>query len=70
MTSEFRVDIDRLDNIVSRLSGLADFLAGHLDDLENKVQALHGRVSQRRRMSTRIPNGQWERASFLTAYDS
>ncbi|NEW34437.1 WXG100 family type VII secretion target [Nocardia cyriacigeorgica] len=42
MNSEFRVDIDCLDNIVGRLSGLADFIAGQLDDLENKVNALHG----------------------------
>ncbi|WP_225731090.1 MULTISPECIES: WXG100 family type VII secretion target [unclassified Nocardia] len=40
MSSEFSVDLDQLDQIVSRLNGLAGFLRDHLDELDRKVATL------------------------------
>ncbi|MGW4088597.1 WXG100 family type VII secretion target [Nocardia sp. NPDC004750] len=40
MSSQFSVDLERLDQIVSRLNGLAGFLRDHLDELDHKVTAL------------------------------
>ncbi|MEU2043466.1 WXG100 family type VII secretion target [Nocardia niwae] len=40
--SEFTVDVDHLDQIVARLSGLAGFISDHLDDLDDKVAGLTG----------------------------
>ncbi|MFQ6391994.1 WXG100 family type VII secretion target [Nocardia sp. KC 131] len=42
MSSHFSVDLDHLDQIVSRLSGLAGFVADHLDEIDDKVAVLHG----------------------------
>jgi WXG100 family type VII secretion target len=42
MSSEFSVDLDHLDHIVARLSGLAGFIADHLDEIDNKVATLQG----------------------------
>ncbi|MGX1776471.1 WXG100 family type VII secretion target [Nocardia brasiliensis] len=42
MSSEFSVDLEHLDQIVSRLSGLAGFVADHLDEIDDRVAALHG----------------------------
>jgi WXG100 family type VII secretion target len=42
MSSEFTVDLDHLDQIVSRLAGLAGFVADHLDEIDAKVAALQG----------------------------
>ncbi|PPJ31710.1 WXG100 family type VII secretion target [Nocardia nova] len=42
MGSQFSVDLDRLDQIVSRLSGLAAFIADHLTDIEQRVATLQG----------------------------
>ncbi|WP_227983181.1 WXG100 family type VII secretion target [Nocardia spumae] len=42
MGSQFSVDLDHLDQIVSRLSGLAGFIADHLTDIEQRVAALQG----------------------------
>ncbi|GAA5067197.1 WXG100 family type VII secretion target [Nocardia callitridis] len=41
MSSEFTVDLEHLEQIVSRLSGLAGFVADHLDEIDTKVAALH-----------------------------
>jgi WXG100 family type VII secretion target len=41
MTSAFRVDLDRLDNIVARLRGLSEYLHDHLDELDRQVANLH-----------------------------
>ncbi|WP_227998668.1 hypothetical protein [Nocardia australiensis] len=41
MTYEFHVDLDHLDQIVSRLSGLAGFLRDHLAELDHKVTDPH-----------------------------
>ncbi|WP_063038899.1 WXG100 family type VII secretion target [Nocardia pseudovaccinii] len=41
MSSQFSVDLDQLDQIVSRLNGLAGFSHNHLDELDHKVAALH-----------------------------
>ncbi|WP_433523021.1 WXG100 family type VII secretion target [Nocardia pseudovaccinii] len=41
MSSQFSVDLDQLDQIVSRLNGLAGSLHDHLDELDHKVAALH-----------------------------
>jgi WXG100 family type VII secretion target len=40
MSSQFSVNLDQLDQIVSRLNGLAGFLHDHLDELDHKVAAL------------------------------
>ena len=40
MSSKFEVDLDELDKIVTRLSGLASFLHDHLNELDSKVKAL------------------------------
>ncbi|MFF3226423.1 WXG100 family type VII secretion target [Nocardia suismassiliense] len=40
MTDEFHVDLDHLDQLVARLSGLAGFLRDHLAELERKVADL------------------------------
>ncbi|MET8876666.1 WXG100 family type VII secretion target [Nocardia sp. NPDC004604] len=42
MSSEFSVDLDRLDDIVARLSGLSGFVAEHLDEIDNRVTTLVG----------------------------
>ncbi|MEV6555824.1 WXG100 family type VII secretion target [Nocardia sp. NPDC051756] len=40
MTDEFHVDLDHLDQLVARLSGLAGFLRAHLAELDRKVADL------------------------------
>lgn len=42
MASQFSVDLEHLDQIVSRLSGPAGFIADHLTDIEHRVAALQG----------------------------
>jgi WXG100 family type VII secretion target len=42
MSSKFTVDLEELDKIVARLSGLAGFLHDHLDELDRRVAALSG----------------------------
>jgi WXG100 family type VII secretion target len=42
MSSEFSVDLDQLDQIISRLNGLSGFLQDHLDQLDRKVASLSG----------------------------
>ena len=41
MTGGYGVDLDQLDNIVTRLSSLAGFLTEHLDTLDQKSAAVH-----------------------------
>ncbi|WP_067864232.1 WXG100 family type VII secretion target [Nocardia shimofusensis] len=40
--SGFSVDLDELDQIVARLSGLAGFIEDHLDEIDDKVATLAG----------------------------
>jgi len=40
--SGFSVDLDELDQIVARLSGLAGFIEEHLDEIDDKVATLAG----------------------------
>jgi len=40
--SEFSVNIDDLDQLVARLSGLAGFIEDHLDEIDEKVATLTG----------------------------
>ncbi|MFD0362803.1 WXG100 family type VII secretion target [Nocardia sp. GCM10030253] len=40
MSSEFQVDLDHLDEIVARLSGLAGFISEHLDEIDDRVATL------------------------------
>lgn len=42
MASRFSVDLEHLDHIVSRLSGLAGFIEDHLSDIEQRVASLQG----------------------------
>ncbi|WP_328400407.1 WXG100 family type VII secretion target [Nocardia sp. NBC_00403] len=42
MSSEFKVDLDHLDEIVARLSGLAGFIGEHLDEIDDRVATLTG----------------------------
>jgi WXG100 family type VII secretion target len=53
VSSEFTVDLDQLDRIVSQLSGLAGFLQEHLNELDRRVKHLS--------------TGSWESAA-ATAY--
>jgi WXG100 family type VII secretion target len=41
VSDAFSVDLDQLDNIVSRLSGVAEFITDHLTILDQKVAAAH-----------------------------
>ncbi|MFI2284000.1 WXG100 family type VII secretion target [Nocardia beijingensis] len=40
--SEFSVNLDDLDQIVTRLSGLAGFINEHLDEIDDKITTLVG----------------------------
>jgi WXG100 family type VII secretion target len=40
--SEFSVNIDDLDQLVARLSGLVGFIEDHLDEIDDKVATLTG----------------------------
>ena len=42
MASRFSVDLEELDSIVARLSGLAGFIGDHLGDIEQRVAGLYG----------------------------
>ncbi|WP_433576768.1 WXG100 family type VII secretion target [Nocardia brasiliensis] len=42
MSAEFEVDLDHLDEIVVRLSGLAGFVSERLDGVDDQVAALAG----------------------------
>lgn len=42
MASQFSVDLDHLDQIIARLSGLAGFLGDHLADIEQRAASLQG----------------------------
>ncbi|WP_433193242.1 WXG100 family type VII secretion target [Nocardia sp. CA-107356] len=42
MNSQFSVDLDHLDEIVVRLSGLAGFIGEHLDEIDDRVATLAG----------------------------
>jgi WXG100 family type VII secretion target len=53
MSSEFSVNLDQLDQVVSRLNGLAGFLRDHLQELDRKV--------------ANLTNGSWESVA-ATAY--
>ncbi|MDO3649490.1 WXG100 family type VII secretion target [Nocardia mangyaensis] len=42
MSTEFSVDMEQLDQIVTRLAGLAGFVADHLDQIDDQVAKLQG----------------------------
>lgn len=42
MSGKFTVDLEQLDDVVSRLGSLAGFIGDKLTALDNKVAALHG----------------------------
>ncbi|MGV9482861.1 WXG100 family type VII secretion target, partial [Gordonia aichiensis] len=42
MGDEFNVDLDHIDQIVSKLSGLSGFIGDHLDEIDDKVAGLIG----------------------------
>ncbi|NUS92950.1 MAG: WXG100 family type VII secretion target [Nocardia sp.] len=42
MTTEFSVDLDHLEQVVSRLSGLAGFITDQLDQVDDRVATLRG----------------------------
>ncbi|GGK53321.1 WXG100 family type VII secretion target [Nocardia camponoti] len=42
MDSQFSVDMDELDQIVARISGLAGYVAEHLDQIDDQVATLKG----------------------------
>ncbi|MFQ6331416.1 WXG100 family type VII secretion target [Nocardia sp. NBC_00565] len=42
MSSEFTVDLDHLDDIVAKLSGLAGYIEEHLDEIDDRVATLTG----------------------------
>lgn len=42
MATEFSVDLDHLDQVVARLSGLAGYLTDQLDQIDDRVATLRG----------------------------
>ncbi|KAA8884300.1 WXG100 family type VII secretion target [Nocardia colli] len=42
MTDQFTVDLQELEQIIARLSGLAGFIAEHLDEIDDKIATLRG----------------------------
>ncbi|MEV6322657.1 WXG100 family type VII secretion target [Nocardia sp. NPDC051787] len=42
MTSPFAVDLGQLEQIITRLTGLAGFIADHLDEIDDRVATLQG----------------------------
>jgi WXG100 family type VII secretion target len=42
MSTEFTVDVERLDNLVARLSSLAGYLTEQLDLIDDRVATLDG----------------------------
>ncbi|MCP2277513.1 WXG100 family type VII secretion target [Nocardia amikacinitolerans] len=46
MSDEFMVDLDQLDQLVSRLSGLAGFIRDNLDELERAITGIQAGVWQ------------------------
>ncbi|MFE3547004.1 WXG100 family type VII secretion target [Nocardia sp. NPDC059177] len=42
MASEFTVDLDQLEQLVTKLSGLAGYISDHLDEIDDKVASLAG----------------------------
>ncbi|MCX0274640.1 WXG100 family type VII secretion target [Nocardia zapadnayensis] len=42
MSSQFSVDLDRLDDLVARLSNLAGFIGERLDEIDDRVASLAG----------------------------
>ncbi|MFI9633601.1 WXG100 family type VII secretion target [Nocardia sp. NPDC051929] len=42
MNSRFSVDLDHLEEVVARLSGLAGFIGEHLDEIDGRVATLTG----------------------------
>ncbi|MFC4377252.1 WXG100 family type VII secretion target [Nocardia halotolerans] len=42
MASDFKVDLDHLDQIVTKLVGLAGFIGDHLDEIDDQVATLIG----------------------------
>ncbi|WP_067652724.1 WXG100 family type VII secretion target [Nocardia harenae] len=42
MSSQFSVDLEELDNIVTRVSALATFVADHLDEIDDRIATLTG----------------------------
>ncbi|WP_435593163.1 WXG100 family type VII secretion target [Nocardia sp. bgisy118] len=42
MSSQFSVDLDHLDEIVTKLSALAGFIGEHLDEIDDRVATLTG----------------------------
>ncbi|APE37456.1 hypothetical protein BOX37_29985 [Nocardia mangyaensis] len=42
MATDFNVDLDHLEQIVSKLTGLSGFISDHLDEIDGKVASLTG----------------------------
>ncbi|MGO4616309.1 WXG100 family type VII secretion target [Nocardia sp. 2YAB30] len=42
MTDPFTVDLHELEQIIARLSGLAGFIADHLDEIDDRIATLRG----------------------------
>ncbi|MFC3962579.1 WXG100 family type VII secretion target [Nocardia jiangsuensis] len=42
MGSQFSVDLEELDNIVTRVSALATFIADNLDEVDDRIATLTG----------------------------
>lgn len=52
MSTEFHVDLDHLDQVVARLTGLAEFITDHLLELDKRVADL--------------PSGSWDSTTAHT----
>ncbi|MFD4355729.1 WXG100 family type VII secretion target [Nocardia sp. NPDC058518] len=42
MGSEFKVDLDDIEQVIAKLGGLAGFIAEHLDEIDDQVAGLVG----------------------------
>ncbi|MFI6773620.1 WXG100 family type VII secretion target [Nocardia sp. NPDC050412] len=42
MTNPFAVELDELEQIIARLSGLAAFIVDHLDEIDQRIATLRG----------------------------
>ncbi|MGV9674842.1 WXG100 family type VII secretion target [Nocardia sp. NPDC003482] len=64
MSSEFRVDLEQLDQIASRLNGLSSFVTSHLDELDNKIGSLrHGSWESLAASAYAEAHAQWSSAA-------
>ncbi|MBU3060927.1 WXG100 family type VII secretion target [Nocardia sp. NEAU-G5] len=64
MSSGYTVDLEQLDNIVTRLSSLVGFITEHLDTLDQKAASVHaGSWSGAAAAAHEIAHREWSTAA-------